>query len=192
MPEKQRCGAKTRAGRPCRNWAMPNGRCRLHGGKSEGGGAPAGNKNAVTTGEYESIYADALSAEERSFFLKVDTEIEAQLEEQIRLSSIRMRRMMLRIKRLKGEEFTLVELKKKSGTGPKGPVDIDEEKREAVLGQIQRIEEALNRVVKRHTQLLKLKHRIEESKPPTDDADVSGYLEAINNAAEALEWQEEE
>lgn len=30
------CGAKTRSGKPCKNHAMPNGRCRLHGGKSTG------------------------------------------------------------------------------------------------------------------------------------------------------------
>ena len=31
-----RCGARTRAGHPCRQPAMANGRCRLHGGKSTG------------------------------------------------------------------------------------------------------------------------------------------------------------
>lgn len=31
-----RCGAKTRAGHPCRRFAMPNGRCEFHGGKSTG------------------------------------------------------------------------------------------------------------------------------------------------------------
>lgn len=36
------CGAKTRSGTPCRMAAMPNGRCKLHGGKSLGGmAAPA-------------------------------------------------------------------------------------------------------------------------------------------------------
>lgn len=30
------CGAKTRAGTPCKNRAMPNGKCRMHGGKSTG------------------------------------------------------------------------------------------------------------------------------------------------------------
>lgn len=35
MPEK--CGAKTRSGVPCKNWAMENGRCRLHGGKTPKG-----------------------------------------------------------------------------------------------------------------------------------------------------------
>jgi hypothetical protein len=33
----KRCAAKTRPlGIPCRNWGMPNGRCRMHGGKSTG------------------------------------------------------------------------------------------------------------------------------------------------------------
>src|SRR3954451_16974305 len=31
-----RCGARTRAGTPCRAAAMPAGRCRIHGGASTG------------------------------------------------------------------------------------------------------------------------------------------------------------
>jgi hypothetical protein len=31
-----RCGAKTRAGYSCQQPAMPNGRCRMHGGPSTG------------------------------------------------------------------------------------------------------------------------------------------------------------
>ena len=38
-----RCGAKTRRGSSCRQPAMTNGRCRLHGGKSPG--APRGERN---------------------------------------------------------------------------------------------------------------------------------------------------
>ena len=30
------CCARTRAGRPCKNFAMRNGRCRMHGGASTG------------------------------------------------------------------------------------------------------------------------------------------------------------
>ena len=33
----KRCGARTRGQTPCRNWAMPNGRCRMHGGMTPGG-----------------------------------------------------------------------------------------------------------------------------------------------------------
>ena len=36
------CGAKTRRGTPCQCPAIPNGRCRLHGGMSTGPKTPAG------------------------------------------------------------------------------------------------------------------------------------------------------
>src|SRR5262249_46350277 len=38
-----RCGARCkRTGKPCRGAAMPNGRCKLHGGKSTGPRTPEG------------------------------------------------------------------------------------------------------------------------------------------------------
>jgi hypothetical protein len=39
-----RCGARTRAGTACRQPAMPNGRCRLHGGRSSGPRTEAGRR----------------------------------------------------------------------------------------------------------------------------------------------------
>ena len=45
-----RCGARTRRASACRAPAMPNGRCRLHGGKSTG--PPKGHKNALKHGRY--------------------------------------------------------------------------------------------------------------------------------------------
>ena len=38
--EISRCGAKTRPGHPCGHYAMKNGRCRYHGGKSTGAKKP--------------------------------------------------------------------------------------------------------------------------------------------------------
>ncbi len=35
-----RCGAKTRSGGKCGHYAMPNARCRYHGGKSTGAKKP--------------------------------------------------------------------------------------------------------------------------------------------------------
>jgi hypothetical protein len=43
MNDAPRCGARTRSGAPCRCPAMPNGKCRLHGGASPG--APPGPRN---------------------------------------------------------------------------------------------------------------------------------------------------
>lgn len=67
MPD--RCGAKKTNGQPCLAWAMPNGRCRLHGGKSTG--PPTGNKNALKYG----IYSNGLHADERELWgqIKIDT-----------------------------------------------------------------------------------------------------------------------
>jgi uncharacterized protein YjcR len=50
MHLSRRCGARTRQGSRCQSPAMPNGRCRLHGGKSPG--APKGNTNAFKHGRY--------------------------------------------------------------------------------------------------------------------------------------------
>lgn len=36
------CGAKTRAGAPCKGQPMPNKRCRMHGGASTGPKTPEG------------------------------------------------------------------------------------------------------------------------------------------------------
>ena len=50
MHRSPRCGARTRSESPCQAPAMPNGRCRMHGGLSPG--APKGNRNALKHGRY--------------------------------------------------------------------------------------------------------------------------------------------
>src|SRR5690625_2845564 len=50
------CGAKTRAGTPCRNGAMANGRCRMHGGKSTG--PTKKNKNSMKHGLFAKYLPD--------------------------------------------------------------------------------------------------------------------------------------
>ena len=45
MAKARRCGAKTRAGHPCRQAAVSGrARCRMHGG-AKGSGGPRGNRN---------------------------------------------------------------------------------------------------------------------------------------------------
>jgi len=53
---RKRCGAKTRSGKSCKNGAMDNGRCRMHGGKSTG--APKKNKNSVKHGLFAKYLPD--------------------------------------------------------------------------------------------------------------------------------------
>jgi integrase len=52
----RRCRARTRRESLCQSPAMPNGRCRMHGGMSPG--APKGNRNALKHGRYT---ADAIA-----------------------------------------------------------------------------------------------------------------------------------
>lgn len=95
------CGAKNRSGQPCKAQAMPNGRCRMHGGKSTG--APAGNQNARQHG----IYSDALTADEVELF---DAIAVGELEQELKIARLQLRRALLAQNAADGkpelEEFT--------------------------------------------------------------------------------------
>lgn len=59
---------------------------------------PTNNKNAVKTGEYETIFADQLSDEEKEIYSTLSDDPSFILSEEIRILKIRQRRMMRRIK----------------------------------------------------------------------------------------------
>ena len=64
----ERCGAKTRDGYPCKNWAMPNGRCRMHGGKSTGPRPENRGKSGLRHG---ASIKRLLNDEERAYFKSI-------------------------------------------------------------------------------------------------------------------------
>ncbi|MDT8979993.1 phage terminase small subunit [Paenibacillus sp. chi10] len=66
-------------------------------GNRGGNGGPYGNKKAVTTGEYETIWMDALDEDELVLIDQVDTDPIQQANESILLLTIRERRMLKRI-----------------------------------------------------------------------------------------------
>ncbi|MBG0302691.1 small subunit of terminase, partial [Enterococcus faecalis] len=59
---------------------------------------PKRNKNAVKTGEYETIFADMLSDEEKDIYSTMNDDPFFILEEEIRILKIRQYRMLKRIK----------------------------------------------------------------------------------------------
>lgn len=67
------------------------------------GGPPPKNKNALKTGEYETIWLDTLDEEERVLFDVIETDELLLIEENIRLLTIRERRMLKHIDSLKNE-----------------------------------------------------------------------------------------
>ncbi|MEK3744727.1 hypothetical protein NST23_18765 [Brevibacillus sp. FSL K6-0770] len=98
-PEKKRCKARSKQqGEQCKNWAKPGWDvCRFHGA---GGGAPPRNINAVKTGEYQSIWMDALTPEQAQVLDRIDLDPVSQADDEIRLLSWREREMMMRIRKL--------------------------------------------------------------------------------------------
>ena len=131
---------------------------------NKGGQPPIGNKNAVTTGEYESIFQNVLTDEEKSIFKKIKVENTDSLLlneyiEEYKLLTIRELRMMRRIMTLEQSErdMTIGSIKKKNNS--QGNIETTTEA-EATLDKIQRIEDGLTRVTeakrKRRENMIKL------------------------------------
>jgi hypothetical protein len=62
-----RCGAKTRHGKECRAPAMPNGRCRMHGGSSTGPRTVEGLERSRRARWKHGLYSADAKAEARFF-----------------------------------------------------------------------------------------------------------------------------
>lgn len=190
-----RCGAKTRSGHRCKKpagWGTNHpgtGRCRLHGGCSTG--PPKGNKNAVRTGEYETILLDALDDEERRLYAQIQTDKLNQLDHEIRLLTIRERRMLRRIARLREAAaadvpqgvsdpemgFVATSYDQMAGKQMGVRTELTTIRREQALTVIQRIEQALTRVQMTKARLIALQHQIE-----TGGGDNDGTLRELADA----------
>lgn len=118
---------------------------------------PPGNKNAVTTGEFENIFFDTLEEDELNLIKNIEIEKRRLLEQEIQLLTIRERRMLKRIENLKEKDMTIVSVK--SGT-EKG-MDTELNEYEGTLGQIQNIEEALTRVQDKKQKAIDSLHKFE-------------------------------
>ncbi|WP_313150838.1 phage terminase small subunit [Lysinibacillus capsici] len=147
---------------------------------NKGGSAPTGNKNAVTTGEYETIMWDYLDDEEKAIFDSIETDPLFQIDMTIRELTIRHRRMMKRINKVEDglsdtQRRVLQQLRKvkEAATGADGKtvtvtkdrmvtVEIDETEFRAI-DDILNIEEALTRITNQLVRAIKQKHNIEKS-----------------------------
>ena len=148
-----------------------------------GGTGPPGNKNAVTTGEFETLLFDCLEPEEKQLAAAVPNDKEQLLFQEIQLLTVRERRMLKRIENLRQADFTTV--KKKKGTEKDKWTDLDEE--HATLSQIQNIEDALTRVQARKQAAIDSLHRF-----GVDDARLEIELMKLDMAALKLGGQETE
>lgn len=159
------------------------------------GGAPENNKNAVTTGEFETLLFDCLDPEEQRLAQAVPEDKQKLLMQEIQLLTVRERRMLKRINLLRmslddsggssGDETGLTVVSHKSGLEKDKETDLLEYR--GKLGQIQNIEDALTRVQARKQVAIDSLHRY-----GVDDARLEIELMRLDLQALKLGGQEAE
>ena len=139
--------------------------------EGHGGTGPLGNKNAIKTGEFETLFFDTLDPDEQQLIQMVQPDKEQLLLQEIQLLTVRERRMLKRIDQLRilerqdpepdpDEErippgMTVTEY---SSGIEKGKLT-ELKKYEGILGQIQSIEDALTRVQARRQKAIETLHK---------------------------------
>ena len=111
------CGAKTRAGTPCKRIAGKNDRCKLHGGRSTGAKnphKPFNNQNAMSHG----IFSSGWTEEERACLPEFEKTV-GDLDNEILVAKVQLERVGKKIRQLiegEGEELETAEVRtEKSG-----------------------------------------------------------------------------
>ncbi|MDL1163410.1 phage terminase small subunit [Yersinia pestis] len=186
----------------------PAGNKRAVGNKGGSGGPPR-NKTAVTTGEYETIWMDALEEDEQDLVDQVDTDPIQQADEAIKLLSIRERRMLQRIGKLmngltekqrrvlnelKGIKDVLTVHDEKSGITKTIPVTRTEmvesqveETEYRAIDDILKIEDALTRVQAQKLKAVELKNRLMDDEKQIRTAILQIELNKQQGAAGATQ-----
>jgi hypothetical protein len=171
------CGAEAGAG----TGRQGEGRCYRHGGATRGAGAPAGNSNAVTTGEHETIRPQDLTDEERAQLDAMPTDAATQTDLLIRLTVLRLRRMQGRIEELREEagELVATEGNTERGTRAGGHVEVSVARRRAALDCIMEIEESITHLQGELILTLRLRREVTGA--------ASGTAESENLLTDAVE-----
>lgn len=175
---------------------------------SKGHGGKKGNKNALVTGAYETIYDDNFTDEEKNLLTKFDFENEKQqLLQEIKLLTIKQRRINKKIDELKnGSKMTI-------STMTKGTFNNNEAKTittaENTMNFLNRLEEASTKISEAKRRCIDSYHKIdndnkrlelelikmekeeakEESSSPENISDDS-FIKALENTTEEV-WNDD-
>jgi uncharacterized protein YjcR len=162
------------------------------------GGAPARNTNAVSTGEYQTIWLDVMDADEQAMFASISTDPLVQIDEDIRLLTYRERRMLTYLNDLKAKK-ELSEQKDVYAmqnvpvitevydemTGKKHQERITQQKKilveqtqttKMLIDKILRVEEALTRVQEKKIRAIESKHRIMNTNSGSTDEPIEIHI----------------
>ena len=199
--QKDECSTSNKGGAP-----IGNQNAKGNKGNSRAS-PPVGNKNALKTGEYETIFVETLSDEEKDIYSNLNNDPSFILSEEIRLLKIRQLRMMKRIKEaesgLNDEEVDRLQQLRKIKT----PIEKDgkklEIKREVMqdvqvtrktyrkIDNILSLEEALTRISNNLTKTIKLFNELELQDERTKIASIQvrkllAETKIVENTADKL------
>lgn len=140
------------------NWKRESNRSKVQKGNknakgNRGGHAPNQNKNAVTTGEFETIFDTVLDDDEKQILKSYSQGTKETILQELKILTIREKRMMQRIQNLKNKSMTTI-YKNKNGTEKS-----TQKQNNLIL--INRIEDSLTRVQESKRRHLDLLYKIE-------------------------------
>lgn len=161
--------------------------------KEKGGPIKAkkGEKIALKTGQFETLFFSDLSDDEKHLLMITDISRKTQIEYELKLTTIRENRMLARIGRYNEKaEGMLLAYQETSSRDGKNEI---KERREAVIKTVMLIEEALTRVQDSKVKFLRELARLEEFGKGDDDPQENRdkYLDALEKATADI-WDEEE
>lgn len=186
-------------------------------GNKGGPGAEKGNTRALKTGEYETIYDDLLTDEEKAIMKQQELyDKKYQIISEIKILSIRERRILKKIQDLQnGKEMSIVRMSKSSSNNvsyrDNGTLTTTEA--ESTLNIVQRLEEALTRVQEAKRRYIDSYHKIEtddrkleldlirlemeaarDGSSNTEDMKDDSFIKALNDSTEGAwnDYTEEE
>ena len=150
---------------------------------NKGGHGTENNKNAVVTGEYETIYKDVLENEELELYktLEVNDKEEALISD-YKILTIREKRMLKRIQDLKqqGKDMTIDFIRKKNSKAETETIT----EAEPTINIIQRIEDGLTRVQEAKRKIIESLMKITEG-----DKDINLNINGTTTLLESINRQ---
>ena len=180
-------------------------------GNSGGLGAIKGNKNAVTTGEYETIFLDVLSDEEKQLYNQLEIENKRNcIEQEYKVLTVREYRILKRIKSLQDKEKDMnIEriVKRQYNSNNSNETETVTEAIN-VITPLQKLEDALTRIQDSKRKCLDTLHKMEtddrrleldiirlemeaarEDSTNTEDLKDDSFIKALNETTESI-WSD--
>lgn len=181
-------------------------------GNKGGPGAEKGNSRALKTGEYETIYDDLLTDEEKAIMQQKEIyDKKYQIISEIKILSIRERRIMQKIKTVnEGKDLTIIRMSKSSSKNVayKSNGSTTTTEAESSINIAQRLEEAFTRVQEAKRRYIDSYHKIEtddrkleldlirlemeaakEDSSNTEDMKDDSFIKALNDSTEGA-WND--